>query len=318
MHTDHKPILGLLEKKLDNLPIRIQKWIIQIQVYDISFHYITGQTNVLFDALSRNPLCEQLEEDDLGGTEYTVCFILKSSPLDLKQIAEATATDSFLQSVIEAVNTSWCTPRACRLVLFYGVRDELSLKYCSHDKKSTVVLKSGLVVIPETLVQDVLLQIHSGHLGASKMKSLIHSCAYWSGFSKNIEEFLHCCPACTVYQVAVDKAPLQPVASCSHGALAHHCSNYFPSSNSCIERFHSTLKAPLKRVFMIPTMKFQVALDKVLFDIRKTPNAMTGLTSFQALFNRPMRTELTPLTGMPSPVVSEPHNVKKGICQIKE
>ena len=45
------------------------------------------------------------------------------------------------------------------------------------------------------------------------MKSLIQSCAYWPGFSKNIEEFMHHCPACTVYQATVDKAPLQPVDS---------------------------------------------------------------------------------------------------------
>ena len=155
VHTDHKPILGLLEKKFENLLVRIRKWIIQIQAFDISFHHITGEMNVLSDALSRNPLSAE-SEDDEDDTEYTVCFILKSAPLDLKQIAEATAADLVLKAVKQAINTSWSTPQSRKLASFYGMRHQLSIKRCSHDCNSEVVLKGGLVVIPEALVADFL------------------------------------------------------------------------------------------------------------------------------------------------------------------
>ena len=213
VHTDHKPILGLLDKKLDNMLVRIQKWIIQIQAFDISFHYIAGKRNVLLDALSRNPLSVEPEDDELDDTEYTVCFMLKSSPLDLKRIAEATATNEGLKAVIEAVDNSWSTLQVRKLAPYYGMRDQLSVKRCSQGSESDVLLKGGMVVIPEGLVQDFLLQVHSGHLGCSKMKALVQSCAYWPGFSKDIDEFVRRCQACTVYQTKTDRAPLQSVAS---------------------------------------------------------------------------------------------------------
>ena len=64
-------------------------------------------------------------------------------------------------------------------------------------------------------------------------------------------------------------------------------------------------------MFYKSNVKFQVALDKVLFDIRKTPNAMTGFTPFQATFNSPMRTDFSYLTEVPTEVTSEPRNIEK-------
>ena len=83
-------------------------------------------------------------------------------------------------------------------------------------------------------------------------------------------------------------------------------SNYFPSSNGCIERFHGTLKSRLKRLLYDTAIDFQSALDKVLFDVRKTPNAMTGQTPFSLFFGRDMRNELSALASdslLPSPEV---------------
>ncbi len=327
--------------------------------------------------------------------------MLKSLPLDLKRIAEATATNEGLKAVIEAVDNSWSTLLVRKLAPYYGMRDQLLVKCCSQGSESDVLLKGGMVVIPECLVQDFLLQVHSGHLGCSKMKALVQSCAYWPGFSKDIDEFVRRCQACTVYQTKTDRAPLQSVASTvkepSHTiaidltgpndealkgntlltiidmhtrypevyvlrratateiieCLWHSfstfglpqkvvsdngpqfisqefeaflkefnidhikSSNYFPSSNGCIERFHSTLKAQLKRVFFDSNVKFEVALDKVLFDIRKTPNAMTGVTPFQAMFNQPMRTDLSALTEVQTKVTSGPRNIAKEYARPK-
>ena len=101
LHTDHKPIVGLIRKPVDNLPMRIQRWILTIQGYNVKFHYVKGVSNVLADALSRNPLqCpNQIPADE--NAEATLCFIAKSLPLNLKQVAESTATDNNLQKVFK-------------------------------------------------------------------------------------------------------------------------------------------------------------------------------------------------------------------------
>ena len=385
LFTDHKPIIGLLEKRLDSLPIRIQKWVVQIQAFDIHFHYIEGDRNVLADALSRNSLekVDNSPSDDLelDDAEYTICFILQKVPVDIKMVANATQSDCMLQQVKEAIVNSWNRPQDRKLVPFYGMREQLSIKRCSSDEQSDVILKGDLLVIPDSLVENLLLQLHDGHIGGSKMKSLLQSFAYWPGFSKDVDSFVKRCQACTVYQNKADKAPLKSVASevkvayhtlaidltgPNDDALKGHTlltiidmfsrypevyvlkrstsaeiinclghsfarfglpvkiitdngpqftsaefdeyleqrgichsksSNYFPSSNGCIERFHGTLKNRLKKVFYDHReIAFETALDKVLYDIRKTTNAMTGQTPYQLLFGRPMRTELSRLT----------------------
>ncbi len=90
-------------------------------------------------------------------------------------------------------------------------------------------------------------------------------------------------------------------------------SNYFPSSNGCIERFHSMLKSRLKCLSYDSPIKLQMALDKVLFDIRKTPNAMTGSTPFKLFFGRAMCTKLLALSdnGSVSQPLVPPCNVEK-------
>ena len=88
-------------------------------------------------------------------------------------------------------------------------------------------------------------------------------------------------------------------------------STYFPSSNGCIERFHGTLKSRLKRLLYDSSVDLQLALDKVLFDIRKTPNAMTGSTPFKLFFDRDMRTELHALSDAGLQPHMTPRNVLK-------
>ena len=88
-----------------------------------------------------------------------------------------------------------------------------------------------------------------------------------------------------------------------------YSSNYHPISNGCIERFHSTLKSRLNRIFYGQNISLHAAIDKVLFDIRSTPNSMTGDTPFFRFFSRRMRTKLSLLSQ--SEVSTSPRNAVK-------
>ena len=79
-----------------------------------------------------------------------------------------------------------------------------------------------------------------------------------------------------------------------HHFEIHHTksSNYFPSGNGCVECFYSTLKSRLQRLSYDFTVDLALALDKILFDIWKMPNAMTGETPFKLFFGRDICTEL--------------------------
>ena len=194
--TDHKPILGLLDKKIDNLPIRIQKWIMEIQPFDVSFDYIPGFKNVLSDAHSRNPV--DSDSSDTDATEYTVCLLLRSLPISIKDVAQATSRDPLLQSVIEAIDNSWSSSKYAKLP-FHSMKDELSVKVCSRDGKDIVIMKGNNVVMPHSLVREFLDQIHEGHIGTKQMIALIQSCVFWIGYTKDVKEYLKRCSACNIY-----------------------------------------------------------------------------------------------------------------------
>ena len=379
LQTDHKPILGLMDKPIDKLPIRIQKWMLQIQSFDINLKYIPGHENILSDSLSRNPVDSNEGQDDI---EYTICNIFKAYDIDFKQIAEATRHDNKLQLLIQAINNEWTNTVKTELSAYFPIRQELSLIRCRPaDPDSIIILKGHQVVVPCALQSSVLKMLHDGHLGVNKMKSLAQSSFYWPNFNRNIEQYVRQCAACTVFQTQADKAPLVTVADkCtfpyevisvditgpSEGALKGHTlltiidyysrypesyilrkctaseiidclsqtfsrcgipnrlvsdngsqfrsqefldfikdlkiehsfsSNYFPAANGCIERFHSTLKSRLKRLFYDhDNVEFSVALNKVLFDMRRTPHSSTGETPFQLFFLRQMPTTISKLS----------------------
>ena len=68
---------------------------------------------------------------------------------------------------------------------------------------------------------------------------------------------------------------------------------YYPQANSCIERFHSTLKSRIKRIRQVQKIPLQQALDEVLFDVRSSPNDMNGETPFYRLFGKEMSSKLS-------------------------
>ena len=381
VRTDHRPIIRLLDKKIDSLPFRIQRWVLFVQGFDVSFTYFPGSSNRLADALSRNPPSESVTQEDISdeeNAEYTVCFITRSLPLVLKQVALSTAEDETLQEVIEAVETSWPS-RFSKLNPYYSFRDELSVK---HNDGMILLFKGSRVVLPSSLRQRFVRQIHEGHVGSTKMKDIIRRCVYWPGFSRDIDDFCRKCSSCQIYSENSDRPPIQPIAdtlerpgqqiavditgpseatsgkilltvidlfsrypgvfvlrsSSSSEIISSLCkwfsqfgipenllsdngtpfvssemhpflqslgvrhlrsANYHPQSNGCIERFHRTLKSRLKRVFDSQNVSFECALDKVMFDIRSTPHAMTGHTPAFRFLGREIRTKESLLSTLP-------------------
>jgi len=208
IQTDHLPILGLLRKPIDQLSNRLQRWVIGIQHYQFKITHIPGKSNVLADCLSRNaiPNSEMSEEERVP--EVTICFVVNSQPVDVKSVARATAEDTELEEVLDAVELGWRDHNS-RKLSYYQFRHELSIKR-SNDYR--ILLKGDCVVIPRTLRAEVLRQCHEGHMGMTKMKAYLRTYAFWPGMSKDIEEFCHKCVACTMHQNVGDRAPMETVA----------------------------------------------------------------------------------------------------------
>lgn len=378
VHTDHKPILGLLKKPIDSLPTRIQRWTMIVQGFNITVEYVQGASNFLADALSRNPpavssVPDQPSEEE--NAEWTLCFLAKSLPLDLRQVAEATAVDPILQQVVEAAQSNW--PSTYRhLQPYYSFKDEITLKESSG---LHVLFRSHRILLPSSLVTQFLSQVHEGHVGLTKMKDVVRSCAYWPNYSADIQSFIKRCSPCSILEVGNHIPPVEPIADkvthpyeqiaidltgpsertsgntlltiidlysrypeayiLRHGTSTEiikylrqsfarfgipervlsdngtaftsvmitefferlgvkhiRSSNYHPISNGCVERLHRTLKDRMAKIQLSTDTTFETALDRSLFDIRSTPNAMTGCTPAKLFLGREVRTTLSLLS----------------------
>ena len=66
------------------------------------------------------------------------------------------------------------------------------------------------VVIPPQGREAVLHELHEGHPGLTKMKSLARMYVWWPNLEKDIESFVRSCHQCQEQQPALSVAPLQP------------------------------------------------------------------------------------------------------------
>ena len=213
--TDHKPIVQLMEKPIDTLSNRLQRWLVAIQHYSFKISHIKGSSNILADALSRNAIAGLPAESEMA--EYTLCFMLKSAPIDLKAVAEATKIDPILAKVVHAINRNWKSNELNLLKPFYSMCEELTVKYT---REFPILCKGSRVIVPEALRTSFLDTVHETHSGMNKMKAVLRGYCYWPGMNRRVRSSL-----CSLYSVPKAGRPLTNDACSRKGiySLEVHC-----------------------------------------------------------------------------------------------
>ena len=74
-----------------------------------------------------------------------------------------------------------------KLKPFWFIRTELSLH-------NNLLLRGNRIVIPESLQQEVLGQLHEGHQGIVKCQNQARISVWWPGISKQSKQFIQKCP----------------------------------------------------------------------------------------------------------------------------
>ncbi len=207
--TDHKPLVSIFVKGLNDCPPRIQRFRLRLQKYDLLVTYKPGREMHTADALSRNfPQAEahsSLEED----VKVFVDSIVASLPVSegrFSEIRNATARDPVLQRLTSMVLAGWPDNRincSKELLEFWNYRDELSVI-------DGVVFKSSRVVIPAVLRAVMLEKIHAGHLGQEKCKQRAREVLFWPGMNGDIVRLVQQCEACCAYRHRQQSEPLLP------------------------------------------------------------------------------------------------------------
>ncbi|XP_040158056.1 uncharacterized protein K02A2.6-like [Anopheles arabiensis] len=278
LQTDHRPLLRIFGSK-KGIPVftanRLQRFALTLQLYDFSIEYVPTGNFGNADILSRlirnhaKPETEyviaslQLEED----VRSVVLNMINTFPLNFRDIEEGTRTDSLLWKVHKYIQEGWPSDSS------YGM--ELARFYNRKDDLSTVgdcVLFRERVVIPRKLRMRCLNQLHRGHPGIQRMKSVARSYLYWPSIDEDIADCVSSCTAC----MAVAKSPplLEP--------------KFWPKTTKPWERVHIDYAGPVDGAYFLIVVDAFSKWPEVMKTITTTTTAtISMLRSIFARFGMP-------------------------------
>ncbi len=104
LETDHKPLTAISKKVLGDTPPSIQRLMLRLQKYSLTFEFTPGKHLVMADTLSRAYLTNTGPSSTDQDVQIHIDCVQKHMPVSeerWRQIAEATANDCQLQVVIE-------------------------------------------------------------------------------------------------------------------------------------------------------------------------------------------------------------------------
>ena len=86
---------------------------------------------------------------------------------------------------------------------YWNYRDELAVE-------DGLLLKGKKLIIPKIMQQEVLNQLHYGHLGMEKCKLRAKDAVFWHGINKQIEDLVSTCSTCQKYRPSQSKEKFIP------------------------------------------------------------------------------------------------------------
>ena len=128
---------------------------------------------------------------------------MDDAPMTAVHIARGTSRDPVLAKVFRYTLQGWPEQAEDALKPYASRQLELSVQ-------DGCLLWGERIVIPPQARKGVLIELHGGHPGASRMKSLARSLVWWPGMDMEIESMVKRCHDCQQCQPAPPAAPLQP------------------------------------------------------------------------------------------------------------
>ena len=202
--TDHKPLTSILGPKQGIPPLaaaRMQRWALLLSAYTYDIKFRSTKMHANADGLSRLPLPDDLPVGNAPDPAIFNMSQLESLPIQAQEVAAATAADPVLHKVLMALRTGWPGVVPTPLLPFWRRKEDLSVEGNS-------ILWGCRVIVPEKLRKKVLSELHQGHPGVVRMKTLARSHVWWPGLDTAIEEQAKSCASCQASKNLPAKAPL--------------------------------------------------------------------------------------------------------------
>ncbi|XP_058456713.1 uncharacterized protein K02A2.6-like [Malaya genurostris] len=242
LQTDHQPLLKVFGSK-KGIPLhtanRLQRWALTLLGFDFKVEYIPtdqfGHADVLSRLINNHAKPDEecviasicIEEDmntTLGDT-------FQNLPVTFEMVHSATNKDKILQQVIQYIQRGW--PSVKQIT-------EPNLKiFCSRQESLTIVkgciMFHDRIIIPAVFRTRILKQIHRGHPGIERMKSVARGIVYWPGIDEEIQNFVRRCSICASSAKSPPQVQPQP----------------WPKADGPWKRIHLDYAGPIKGMYYL-------------------------------------------------------------------
>ena len=201
LETDQKPLVAILTKSLNEATPRMQRLLMRTLPYDFEIKYLPGPQNQLADCLSRiGCQKDQIQLPKVNVNEITAT--LTAPAAQLTKLKNETEQDDELVLLKDAVMKGW--PKTIQdlpqeIQPYWNFREELTIE-------DGLVLKLTRIVIPKSMHNEILQQLHAGHLGLTKCKERARETVYWPGLYDQLKELVTNCEICLKYSTS-NKSP---------------------------------------------------------------------------------------------------------------
>ncbi|XP_063363502.1 uncharacterized protein K02A2.6-like [Cydia amplana] len=175
---------------------RLQHYAIFLSAFNYKIRHIKTDKNPA-DFLSRTPMLINENTDSMHpictDAEISNIYYIQNCEienLDWKSIQEATRKDVTLAKIIRYTMDGWPDLVTEKELSTYG------------NKKTEISFDRGClfwgyrIIIPESLRQAILLELHKSHFGTVRMKQLARSYFWWPGIDAEIEKITNDCLTC--------------------------------------------------------------------------------------------------------------------------
>ncbi|XP_048485025.1 uncharacterized protein K02A2.6-like [Plutella xylostella] len=207
LRSDHRPLSYIFGKN-KGLPVtaasRLQRYAVKLAAYNFNIEFVTSAKNCFADALSRLPL-ELTKQQPRGEDQHVsyLNFAQECFPISFKDIKTETSKDATLSKIYGFIMYGWPTNKDY---------DDIEKKY--YSRRDSLHIDQGCIVwgyrivVPGSLRNLILKEIHDGHPGIVRMKQIARNYVWWDNIDQDIEEVARECAACRQLRPAPPAAPL--------------------------------------------------------------------------------------------------------------
>ena len=202
VYTDHRPLINIVAKPLDDVPLRLQRMLLAIQRYNVKLLFRPGREMKYADALSRCPMAEKHDEPE----DVRVIRLLPLRDKTVIFIRDPAKKSESYEKLLACIRDGWPETKKKlepATAEFYPYRARLTVE-------DDLILHGDAIAVPRELRGEFVRRSCYAHMSVDKTFQRARSCIFWPHMKKDIELHVQRCQGCQLYPNQPRKEPMIP------------------------------------------------------------------------------------------------------------